>query len=42
METKDSEGYKRLRQEVNLLESELKRELGLKKKHKVSELNERY
>ena len=33
---------KRLRQEVNFLEKESKGELGLKKKHKLSELNERY
>ena len=33
---------KRLRQEVNFLESEVKGELGLKKKRKLSELNERY
>ena len=33
---------KRLRQEVNLLEREVKGELGLKKKRKLSELNERY
>ena len=33
---------KRLRQEVNFLEREVKRELGLKKKRKLSELNERH
>ncbi|XP_068713270.1 uncharacterized protein [Montipora foliosa] len=33
---------KRLKQEVNFLERELKGELGLKKKRKLSELNERY
>ena len=33
---------KRLRQEVNLLERKVKGELGLKKKRKLSELNERY
>ena len=33
---------KRLRQEANFLESEVKGELGLKKKRKLSELNERY
>ena len=32
----------RLRKEVNFLESEVKGELGLKKKCKLSELNERY
>ena len=33
---------KRLRQEVNFLEKEVNGELGLKKKRKLSELNERY
>ena len=33
---------KRLRKEVNFLEREVKGELGLKKKRKLSELNERY
>ena len=33
---------KRLRKEVTFLESEVKEELGLKKKRKLSELNERY
>ena len=33
---------KRLRQEANFLERESKGELGLKKKHKLDELNERY
>ena len=33
---------KRLKQEVNFLEREVKGELGLKKKRKLSELNERY
>ena len=33
---------KRLRQEVNFLERESKGELGLKKKHTLSESNERY
>ena len=33
---------KRLRREANFLESEVKGELGLKKKRKLSELNERY
>ena len=33
---------KRLRHEVNFLEREVKGELGLKKKRKLSELNERY
>ena len=33
---------KRLKQEVNFLERELKGELGLKKKRKLSELNEKY
>ena len=33
---------KRLRQEVNFLEREVKGELGLKQKRKLSELNERY
>ena len=37
------EGYiTRRKQEVNILESEVKGELGLKKKPKLSELNERY
>ena len=31
-----------MRLEVNLLEREVKGELGLKKKHKLSEFNERY
>ena len=35
-------GIKRLKQEVNFLERESKGELGLKKKCKLSELNERY
>ena len=35
-------GIKRLRQEVNLLERESKGELCLKKKRKLSELNEKY
>ena len=33
---------KRLRQEVNFLEREVKGEVGLKKKRKLSELNERH
>ena len=33
---------KRLRQEINILNRVVKRELGLKKKRKLSELNERY
>ena len=33
---------KRLRKKVTFLESEVKEELGLKKKRKLSELNERY
>ena len=33
---------KRLRQKVNFLEREVKEGLGLKKKSKLSELNERY
>ena len=33
---------KRLRQKVNFLERESKGKLGLKKKHKLNELNERY
>ena len=33
---------KRLRQEINILSRVVKRELGLKKKRKLSELNERY
>ena len=33
---------KRLRQEINILNRVVKRELGLKKKQKLSELNERY
>ena len=33
---------KRLRQEVNFLERKVKGELGLRKKRKLSELNERY
>ena len=36
------EDIKRLRKEVNFLEREVKGELGLKKKRKLSELNERY
>ena len=35
-------GIKRLKQEVNFLERESKGELGLKKKCKLKELNERY
>ena len=34
-------GIKRLRQEVNFLEREIRGELGLKRKRKLSELNER-
>ena len=33
---------KRLRQDINILNRVVKRELGLKKKRKLSELNERY